>query len=370
VRIAPLSEQVIGERLGHAIFDRRGRILLAAGVELTPKYVEILRRRGYLSVPLHDPLAPDAVPTDVLRDQVRQEATAAIRSALRHAGEGGRIVAPALLRVVDEILSEMVGNPDLVYNVQCLRSLREGIFFHSVNVCVYTLIAAAPLALERDQLRDLGVGALLHDIGKVYYLDLVHKVGPLSAEEEETIHRHAQEGYELLRRQPGINLLSAHMAFQHHERLDGTGYPRGLRGEQIHPWAQAVAVADVYDTITGDRTYGKGIPPHLAMAEVRAQADAGQLSAQFVRQLMLRVAAYPEGTILLLGSGEVAVVVGQTRLGGGHPNVRVVADARLRLIDPELRTIDGREPESTVHAVLPDYPARLRKKLKDLAVPV
>ncbi len=368
MRIAPLTERVVGERLGHAIHDRRGRVLLAAGVTLTPRFVSILSRRGYLSVPLHDPLAPDAVPVDVIRDEVRQNATAAMRNVLREAGQAGKVATGALQRVVDEILADMAGNPDLAYNVTCLRSLREYTFFHSVNVCVYTLTVAAPLALGRDQLRDLGVGALLHDIGKIYYLDLVNRRGTLTPDEQAVIQQHTQDGYDLLRRQAGINLLSAHVAYQHHERLDGSGYPRGRRGEQVHPWAQAAAVADVYDTITADRTYGKAVPPHAAMAEVWRQAEAGQLNRQFVRQLMLRVAAYPEGTILALESGEIAVVVGQSRLGGDRPRVRVVADDRLDLAPGEERTVDGGGPESTVRRVLADYPPRLRRQMRELAV--
>jgi len=368
LRIAPLTERVIGERLGHAIFDRRGRVLLAAGVEITSHYVEVLRRRGYLSVPLHDPLAPDAVPADVIRNEVRIGATAAMRSALRQAGDGGLVATEHLLKVVDQIMADTSENPDLAYNVACLRSLRDGVFFHSVNVCVYSLIIAAPLALDRPELRDLGIGALLHDIGKIYYLDLVNKQGPLEPDEQATIQRHAQEGFDLLRRQRGLSLLSAHMAFQHHERLDGSGYPRGLRGDQIHLWAQAVSVADVYDTITADRTYGKGLPPHAAMAAVRALADAGQLSPQFVRQLMLRVAAYPEGTILVLQSGEIAVVVAQSTGGSDRPRIRIVADAKLRLVPSEERLVDPRVPETAVRAVLPDYPSRLRRLLAEVAI--
>ncbi len=365
MRIAPLSERVVGERLGHAIHDRRGRVLLAAGVTLTPRYVSVLRRRGYLSVPLFDPLAPDAVPLDVVRAEVRQHATAAIRETLRQAVADGSVAPETLVQVVDQILDDLAVSPDLAYNVSCLRSLREYLFVHSVNVCVYALTVAEPLALERDQLRDLGVGALLHDIGKIYYLELVNKRGPLTPEEQAVIRRHTTDGYELLRRQAGIDLLSAHVAYQHHERLDGSGYPRARRGAQIHPWAQAAAVADVYDTITADRTYGKAIPPHEAMAEVWRQAEAGQLNRQLVRQLMLRVAAYPEGTILALESGEIGVVVGQGRQGGDRPRVRVLADARREPVAGGERIIDAREPETTVRRVLADYPARLRRQLGD-----
>jgi HD-GYP domain-containing protein (c-di-GMP phosphodiesterase class II) len=172
------------------------------------------------------------------------------------------------------------------------------------------------------------------------------------------------EGYRLLRDQRGVHLFSAHIALQHHERLDGSGYPRGMRGKDIHLWSQIVSVADTFDTMTGVQAGHGGLPPHEAMAQLALQAEAGRLEARYVRHLILRLAAFPEGSILLLETGEVAVVIAQTGLGGQHPVVRVMSDARLHLVDPVERSLDGSAPETSVRSVLTDYPALLYEQMR------
>lgn len=362
MRIIPINEQVIGKVLGHTVYDRAGRVLLRAGVELTERYVRQLRQRGYLSVAIDDPLAPDAVPIEVLQEETRKTATAAVERSFTE-GKAEKIAIPVVERVIDEILNDMTVNPDLAYNVTALRSLEEGVFVHSVNVAVFSLILATSLGLERSVLRRLGSGALLHDIGKIYFMDLVNKQGRLTAQEFAKIQQHTTEGYDLLRHQAGIDLLAAHVAYQHHERLDGSGYPRGLRGDDIHLWARLVAVADIYDTVTADRTYGVGTSPHAAMDELAQMAAAGKVEPRFVRHLSHRLAAYPEGSILLLETGELAVVVGQTD-DGQTPRVRVLTDANLDLVEPTERIADRSGPETTIRTVLQDYPLRVLEQVR------
>ncbi|MBE3590633.1 MAG: HD-GYP domain-containing protein [Firmicutes bacterium] len=368
MRIVHLDDRVIGMKLGQTIHDRAGRVLLAAGVVLTQDYVRQLRQRGYLSIPVMDPLAPDAVPGDALREETRRAAMNVVAKTLERMRSNGVVTPQAVQLIIDRILAEIRREPNLALNVSMLRNLDDGLFVHSVNVCVYSLLIAASLGIPPEDQRPLGIGALLHDIGKVFYMELVQKRGRLTPEEYERIQQHARDGYDLLRRQPGMPILVAHVAYQHHERLDGSGYPRGLSGEAIHPWARITAVADIYDTITADRTYGLGQPPHEAMAEVRAMAEEGKLDARAVRALMGRLAVYPEGTILLTAAGEMAIVIGQTEVGSA-PRVRVVTDGELNLRAPEVRVMDGSSPETTVRSVLADYPIKVLEQLERMDVP-
>jgi HD-GYP domain-containing protein (c-di-GMP phosphodiesterase class II) len=360
LRIVPLDEQVVGERLGQPIFGPDGRLLLHAGIRLDAKYRDMLRARGYDSVPVQDPLAPDVMAAGILREATEVTARAALDRCLQNVGEPSRGAVNAVRQVVERIIADIASNASLAYNICALRSVQDTLFTHSVNVCVYAVVLGSCLAMEREDLRKLGVGALLHDIGKIYHLDLVNKPGRLTPDEFERIKRHTTDGYELLRRQDGIDLLSAHVAFQHHERLDGTGYPRGIGRDRIHPWALITAVADVFDTITGDRPYGVGLPSCAAMAELRRAAESGQLEPGLVRHLSHRVAAYPDGSILLLESGQVAVVVAQTADGAEHPLIRVLTDPHLQLIEPREVVLSGVSPEASVRSVLADYPRKVR----------
>jgi hypothetical protein len=151
-----------------------------------------------------------------------------------------------------------------------------------------------------------------------------------------------------------VHLFSAHVALQHHERLDGSGYPRGLRGEEILPFARIAAVADVYDAMTADRPFRAAVPPHEAMGVVLAAAGT-KLDAWYVRRLASRLAVYPQGTIVRLSSGELAVVVRQGNRSD-LPVVRVVADPALQPVQPQEHDLGADPRGRTVASVLPEWP--------------
>ena len=365
LRLLALGPEAIGERLALPVHNRVGRVLLAQGTVLNERLIERLADHGYQSVPVSDPLAPDVLPNETVRAELRAEAVETIAHCMDESAAGGRVQLPRNVRsVVDGILDSILRNGEVAMCCAALRSLENYTFIHSVNVCIYSVLVGTGLALDRTDMRHLGLGALLHDIGKIYYMDLVQKLGPLTPQERSRIERHTTDGYEMLRRCHDIDLRAAHVAFQHHERLDGSGYPRGLKGSEIHPWAAAVAIADVYDTITSDRAYGRAQPPHVALGELRAMAERGLLDRRLVHHFMNRVAAYPDGAILRLQGGEIAVVAGQTPQGPACPHVRILTDTDMHVL-PEPTEHDVREGE--VRAVLEDYPRAVRAQFQAAA---
>jgi HD-GYP domain-containing protein (c-di-GMP phosphodiesterase class II) len=161
--------------------------------------------------------------------------------------------------------------------------------------------------------KDLGEGAILHDIGKLFIPDeILNKNGPLTDEEFELVRRHTNDGFEVLRRKRSISLFSAHVAYQHHERLDGSGYPRRLTGDDIHEFAKAVAIVDSYDAMTSDRAYRSALPPHEAIS-ILVRETGGKYDRDLVGRFMKLVAMYPVGSVVRLSSGEVCTVVNATR---------------------------------------------------------
>ena len=359
MHVVILDEQAVGRHLGRSIRDGRGHVLLRAGTRLTPTFVTALRERGYRTVYAVNELAPDIAVDDALREETRARATQLVRATLEAAAGAGRLEVAALRKVVDQILTELQGRSDTAFSVATLRSVDEYTFVHSVNVCLYSAMLGTALAYDHATMRNMALGALLHDIGKVNYADLVRRSGPLTPEEFAAMQQHTADGYEMLRTHEGIDLLSAHMAYQHHERLDGSGYPRGLKDKQILPFARIAAVADVYDAMTGDRPYKAAMPPHEAMAVALEQAGS-KLDAYLVRQFAQRIAVYPAGTIVTLNDRRIAVVTGQTDLGPTCPRIRILTDEAQRLAPPTEATIGGK---LAIHGVLKDYPAAVRRQV-------
>lgn len=193
---------------------------------------------------------------------------------------------------------------------------------------MYTSVMGMAYGYDAEELLTLSMGALLHDIGKTLIPDeILLKEGPLDNEEYEQMKQHAEEGYRLLKDMPNIPLLTAHCAFQHHERLDGSGYPRGICGDDIHEYAKWIAIADSYDAMTTNRVYRKAMLPHEAMEVI--YGGAGSLYEQkMVEVFRDKIALYPIGITVRLNTGEVGVVVDLNKTNVKRPIVRILRDAQ------------------------------------------
>ncbi len=368
MRIATVSSALVGKKLAKTIFTADGKALLSAGVTLTPALIESLRRRGFQSVYIQNELLPDLVVDDAVNEETRIKATAIVKQTMDDLAVGRRVNLSRVSKVVDSIIDDLQHNSDLVFSLSALRSVDEYTFAHSVNVCVLCGIIGTALHYSRDDLHKLGVGALLHDLGKVQMADLVRKPDRLTEAEWERMKTHAQVGFDILRANFEINLLSAHVAFQHHEHMDGSGYPRGLRGHEIHEFGRIAAVADVYDALSSDRSYRPRLDP-VQVAEHLIKESGPHLDPEIVRKLLTRVALYPTGSIVVLSSRQVAVVVAQGAGDVARPRVKVVTDENYNMIEPQEIDLAER-PDLVIKAVLADFPARVHEQLRRSACTV
>jgi HD-GYP domain-containing protein (c-di-GMP phosphodiesterase class II) len=183
-----------------------------------------------------------------------------------------------------------------------------------------------------NNLNKIGIGALLHDLGKIQIpRGIINKPGRLTSDEMSCIKEHPQAGFNILRKNNNFSLLSAHIALEHHEKFDGSGYPQGIEGEEIHEFARLTAICDVYDALTSDRPYRKGMPAHQAYDTLLA-GSGSQFDPEFLRIFVQHIAIYPMGGFVELNTGEIAVV---TRITAGvpwRPCVMPVLDANKQKI--------------------------------------
>lgn len=265
-----------GERLARDVLSDDGRVLLAKGVTLTPTLLQLLEAHGIDSVYVLE-RGPSAEATPVPQ-VVRQQLTRELREAMREvaasfqqAASGLRLPtvpfkAVGLRRAVEEVVGEVVANPAAVSTLKGLREVDEYTMVHSVEVCILTTMLGNALGMGGSALVDLALCSLLHDIGKAGIpLEILNKPDRLTAEETEVMNRHTTLGWLALRDHPDLPPAAAQVALQHHERWGGGGYPLGLSGDRIHPYAKVCSVADVYDALTADRVYRAGMTPAAAM---------------------------------------------------------------------------------------------------------
>ncbi len=320
-------------RLAQPILDERGRILLSRGVELSSSLVRRLAQLGIHAVCIDDPMTDDLHPQELISPALRQELVSATYTALLDiVGKGTsrvvrtRDVQKRLRPVVANVISQLrhvEGAGQHLGNVY----LSDGeLYHHSVNVTLFSLTLGMNLGLNEDGLTELGIGTLLHDVGKLKIPGAVlRKPGRLTDEEFEVIKQHTTFGYELLREMPDVSSETALIALNHHERVDGSGYPRGLKGDEIDLYSRIASVADVYEALTANRVYRNGYLPHQAF-EFLLGAGGTQFDEHVVDAFVQTIAVYPVGVTLQLSNGLRGVVV-RTRPKQTHrPIVRVLTD--------------------------------------------
>ncbi|MBC7076240.1 MAG: HD-GYP domain-containing protein, partial [Syntrophomonadaceae bacterium] len=224
----------------------------------------------------------------------------------------------------------LLSNRDILIHMSDIRTFDDYTFAHSVNVCILSLITGITLGYDDLKLRDLGIGALLHDIGKTKIdKEILNKPDDLTKEEFNEIKKHTVYGFKILRQYDDIPLLSAHIAYQHHERWDGQGYPRGLSDKNIHEYARIVAVADVYDALLADRPYRPSYTVNQAITILKRMSGI-YLDANCVDSLIANIAIYPIGSVIELNTGEIGVVVDVNKKAPSKPVVKIILDKNNR----------------------------------------
>lgn len=242
-------------------------------------------------------------------------------------------------RVVGKIVKSVIRNPDALACFTQLKNRDAYTAEHSLRVCILALSMGRHLGMSEDELQVLGIGAMLHDIGKMRIpLDILNKPGELTAKEAELVKKHVPLGVDILERSAGIPEAAIDVARSHHERYDGTGYIHGRKGDQISEFGLIGGIVDYYDAVTSDRAYHNGMSAHSAlkiMYELRNKAFHGGLIEEFIRCMGI----YPIGSVVEMSSGEVGVVVTMNRVRKLRPRVVLVLQANNAPY-PRPQTID------------------------------
>jgi putative nucleotidyltransferase with HDIG domain len=264
----------------------------------------------------------------------------------------------ALAMSTVEGLSEAVTeNRTALIALTAMKSYDNYTFTHMVNVSILAMGQARALGVEGQLLREFGLSALMHDIGKVRTpSEILNKPAKLSEPEFEIMKRHPVEGAEILRRTPEMPILAPVVAFEHHLRIDGSGYPAGVHRSALNLGTQLCSIADVYDAMRSQRAYQQAFPTDRILAVLKKD-DGLHFDRHLVRRFSQLLGIYPPGNLVRLSTGEMAVVVKVHAPDPYRPRVRVIADSggtRLEVpVDRNLwdATDDAGEP-MTVQAPL------------------
>lgn len=271
---------------------------------------------------------------------------------LDNADKGAKLDISRIKLSVDPVIGSITRNPDACIWLARMKQEDQYAYQHPLGASIWAVALGRQLGLPKSDLRSLAIGALLFDMGKLQ-LDsgLLSLERTLTPDEFERVKEHVSLGVEAIKSSGVINQDVIDMVECHHERHDGSGYPRGLSGNAIPVFARVAAIVDCYDAITSHRSYARAIPPSLAIRKINEWKDI-DFQAELVEEFVQAIGIYPAGTLVELSSGEIAVVAAEYRTRRLRPKVTVLLDADKKPL-AEVRTVDLRtERDSTGERLL------------------
>ena len=276
-------------------------------------------------------------------------ARGAVTAMFADARMGKAIDREVARQVAEDIADSVMRNAHALISLARLKTADDYTYMHSVAVCALMVALARKLGLTDDEARAAGFAGLLHDLGKMDVpLDILNKPGRLTDEEFERIREHPVKGYERLKAAGVTHAEALDVCLHHHEKIDGTGYPYRLAGDQISLMARMGAVCDVYDAITSNRPYKAGWDPSESLSRM-AQWVGGHLDQRVFQAFVRSLGIYPVGSLVLLSNSKLAVVVDQSKASMLKPIVKTVFSvSSYQRVVPELIDLSSRTCKHTI----------------------
>lgn len=304
MRFLSINKVEPGAILAKPLYGNQGVILLRENVVLSDSILARLKAMGYTGLYIEDEISEGIVIEDVVDEGLKLRTATRLEEIVN--GNGS---IAEMLPMIQDIITSVIDNKDVELNMRSLWGHHEYTYLHCVNVAILAASVGIKMNLTLEELIYLGTAGILHDIGKNRIpAELLDKKGKLTEEEFGMLKKHPEFGYEMLNGAVELSSVTKAGVLQHHERYDGSGYPKGLKGNEITLYARILAVADTYDAMTSDRAYREAFAPSEAVEYLMGNGD--QLYDNLVIDAFVKcVTIYPIGSCIELNNGVQAVIV-------------------------------------------------------------
>lgn len=324
------------EILGRNIFTSDGKVLLRAGTELNSSYINKIREMGVFYVYVEDERLDDVKVDDESISVLKQNTMESMSKIMKNtAMVSDKKAMGEYIKTVEDLISYVSESKDITKSLYDIQTHSNATYVHSISVCIMSAIIGHGMKMDSSSIKELGVAAILHDVGKTQLpRSIVEKKGNLSGEELQQYKEHPYLGAMLLKKNIRISENIVKGVQQHHERVDGKGYPYGLTGKSISKFARIICVSDVYDTITNSKDYKKAFSPNDSYELILAGSGT-IFDEEVVQSFRKSFSVYPLGCCVKLSNGVEGYVVRQNQNFPDRPVVRVIEDIDTKKdIDP------------------------------------
>lgn len=347
----PVSHLTPGMKLARPVYGLKGQMLLNRGVELTSSYIQGLKSHHILAVTVEGIIGlNEREAENILDEAIRAQAMQSVQNWAQsnRKKDDFSAVTDNVDSIVDEVLSGKIPAGGLAE----ISTSDIYTFAHSIDVCAYSVYMGLHYGYKKSALLMLGIGSILHDLGKTKIPpEILHKPGKLTDDEFEEIKNHPVFGYNMLLDEVSDELSdsSLEIVLNHHERFDGSGYPNGIKGNEISDMVTMCALSDVYSAMTTDKVYRKALPANEAYEMILTYGDR-QFKMRLIRLFATCICPYSVGTLVLLSTGGLAQV---TANNSNLPFRPVIA-----MLDSKKQVDLSRELSIVIKRVLTDDEAK------------
>lgn len=277
---------------------------------------------------------------------IHKEAIVSVESVMQNLKKSGSLDVDRLKSTVTPMVDSVLRNPAALACLVRMQKKDDYLYHHSLASSVWATILGRQLGLSRDDLDVIALGAMLLDVGKTQVPDaILAKPGKLNANEQKLVRMHVQFGLDILEKSHSQDSRVCEMVAHHHERYNGTGYPAGLKGNDIPVFGRIAGIVDAYDAMITQRPYAQQLSSYDALRKLRVLSDV-EFQTEIVDQFTRAIGAFPTGTLVELNTGEVAIVSKQNRIRRLRPEVMVIMGPDRKLFD-QFRVINLNEETVT-----------------------
>jgi putative nucleotidyltransferase with HDIG domain len=345
----------VGEILGRTIFREDGTILVTKGTALTKNMLKRLVEEGVMLIYIEDELSKGINPTNAVTDEQLLKGSVQMSKVFSEIKESARLSSDqkdkrlryvydslhieTLSKFLDDIEQELFNNKEALYQVFNMFSVDMYTYKHSVDVAILAMLIGKELGYTSKDIKMLGFGGLLHDIGKSQIpVEVLNKKEKLTDEEWSMMQNHAELGYELIKDVLSLNGHIKQMVRYHHERNDGSGYPFALKDNELTEFIKIIIVADIFNAIASNRIYRKALTPEKIIEYIH-QETIYRLDYRVVNALLRVIHIYPEGEVLELSDGRRGIVVKSEKTAPTRPLLRNIENDQEIDLSKELTAL-------------------------------
>ncbi len=328
-----IRDELIGRRVKSHVYSEDGSLLLSKGTVVNSSILSRLERYSINTDELFDSLTADIKPVGLINDKQMDESIQVVKKifdyVLHKDTNGVSTIIPAgymllVENTINAIIEALAQTGDLLYTISEMVENSSYTYKHSVNVTILSILTSKALNYSQMDIKNIALGAFLHDIGKMLVdQNLIQKPSRLTDNERIIVENHPKYGYDLIKDIDTLTFTTKQIVLLHHEKLDGTGYPFGLRGIEIPEFVRIVTLCDMYDAMTTDRVY-RGKMPIYTVLEILMTDSVFKLDRKVYRHMTENICIYPPGSGVVLSDGRIGIVASYRATNPSRPHIRVI----------------------------------------------